>query len=124
MLGFRLQLDSRVTGAVTLDVRRVSVETVLRAVCESIGCRGRIEKDTLFVDPDAGAGTRGQDDALAGISVPDVYQDIPVDIRWNDAPAEAAIGALARMLGANPAIDPSLASVRVSLSINKASATG
>ena len=55
VLGFRLQLDGRVTGAVVLDVRRVSVETVLRAVCESIGCRWRVEKDTLVVDPDAGA---------------------------------------------------------------------
>ncbi len=123
VLGVRLQLDVRVTGAVTLDVRRVSVETVLRAVCESIGCRWRLETDTLFVDPDTSAGTKGQDDPLSGVTVRDVHQDIPVDIRWSDAPAEAAIGALARMLGANPVIDPDLARTRISLSLSKASAS-
>lgn len=122
VLSFRLQLDGKVSGTVTLDVRNVSVETVLRAVCESIGCRWRIDKGTLIVDRDASAVAQGQTDPFSQVSVRDVFEEIPVDIRWNDAPVEGAIRALARMLSAEPAIDRVLVDTRISLSLNRGSA--
>jgi TonB family protein len=122
VLGFRLQLDAAVSGTVTLDVRNVSIETVLRAVCESIGCRWRIDKGTLVVDRDPAAVAQGQNDPLAQISVSDVFQDKHVDIQWNDASVEAAIKALARILGAEPVVDRALMDKRISLSLSKGSA--
>lgn len=122
VLGHRLQLDGKVSGSVTLDVRNVSAETALRAVCESIGCRWRVENGVLVVDRDPNAVTQGQSDPLAQINVRNVYEDLPVDIRWNAAPAEAAITSLARMLGAEPLVDRALIDKRVSLSLNRQTA--
>lgn len=122
VLGYRLQLDGKVSGAVTLDVRNVSMETALRAVCESIGCRWRIEAGALIVESDAAAAAQAQSDPLAQVSVKDVFEHLPVDVRWNDAPAEGAISALARMLGADPLIDRTLAGRHVTVSLNKETA--
>jgi TonB family protein len=122
VLGHRLQLDGKVSGSVTLDVRNVSVETALRAVCESIGCRWRIDNGALVVARDATAIGPGPNDTLAQVSVRDVYENLPVDIQWNAAPAEAAITALARMLGAEPLIDRALTDRRISLSLSKETA--
>jgi TonB family protein len=54
--------------------------------------------------------------------VKDVFEHLPVDVRWNDAPAEGAISALARMLGADPLIDRTLAGRHVTVSLNKETA--
>jgi TonB family protein len=123
VLGVRLELDAAVTGTVTLDVRNVSIETVLRAVCESIGCRWRIDKGTLVVDRDPAAVAQGQNDPLAQVSVSDVFQDKHVDIQWNDASVDAGIKALARILGAEPVVDRALMDERISLSVSKGTAT-
>ena len=77
VLGYRLRLDGTVGGTVTLDVRNVSVETALRAVCESIGCRWRIDSGMLVVDRDADAVVPGPSDPLARISVRDVTRTCP-----------------------------------------------
>ena len=122
VLGVRLQLDAAVSGTVTLDVRNVSIETVLRAVCESIGCRWRIDKGTLVVDRDPAAVAQGQNDPLAEISVSDVFQDKHVDIQWNDASVDAAIKALARILSAESVVDRALMDKRISLNLSKGSA--
>jgi TonB family protein len=121
VLGFRLQLDDKVTGAVTLDVRNVTAETVLRAICESIGCRWRVEKGTLYVDHDAAAagGTPGQADPYAHVKVRDTFDEIPVQISWNGAPVDAAIKTLARMLDAELSLDRALSDKRITLSLNK-----
>jgi TonB family protein len=121
VLHVRLQLDGKVDGAVTLDVRNVSVETVLRAVCESIGCRWRVESGALVVERDANAPMSKDTDPLAGISVKDVFEEVPVDIRWNDAPFDAAVRVFARMLGAEPVIDGTLSAKRISLTLTKRS---
>ena len=122
VLGVRLELDAAISGTVTLDVRNVSIETVLRAVCESIGCRWRMDKGTLVVDRDPAAVTQGQSDPLAQVSVSDVFQDKHVDIQWNDASVDAGIKALARILGAEPVVDRALMDKRISLNVSKASA--
>ena len=121
VLHARLQLDGKVNGAVTLDVRNVSVETVLRAVCESIGCRWRVESGALVVERDENAPMSKDTNPLAHISVKDVFEEVPVDIRWNDAPLDAAVRVFARMLGAEPVIDETLMEKRISLSLTKRS---
>lgn len=121
VLRVRLQLDGKVNGAVTLDVRNVSVETILRAVCESIGCRWRLESGALVVERDENAPASKDTDPLAHISVKDVFEEVPVDIRWNDAPLDAAVRVFARMLGAEPVIDGTLTDKHVSLALTKRS---
>ena len=54
-------------------------------------------------------------------TVKDVFEDVPVDIRWNDAPFDAAIKVFARMLSAEPAVDATLSSKRISMSLTKQS---
>lgn len=121
VLGYRLQMDERVTGAVTLNVRNVTAETVLRAICESIGCRWRIDAGTLDVDHDAAAagGAPGGADPYANVRVSDVHEDLPVQIHWNAAPAGVALKALAGMLGAELSLDRSLTEKRITLSLEK-----
>lgn len=119
VLGFRLQLDKRVSGTVTLDVRNVTAETVLRAVCESVGCRWRIDKGQLVVDYDPAGSAQAQADLHAQIRVSDVHEELPVQIVWNDAPLDAAAKTLARMLDAELSLDPSLTSKRISLNQNR-----
>jgi TonB family protein len=118
-LGYRLRLDPKVAGAVTLDVRNVTAETVLRAICESIGCRWRVEASTLHVEHDPTAGAQGQGDRYAQVRVRDVYEDIPVQILWNEAPMDAALKTLARMLDAELSLDHTLSDKRITLSVNK-----
>ena len=60
-------------------------------------------------------------DPLAHISVKDVFEEVPVDIRWNDAPLDAAVRVFARMLGAEPVIDGALSEKHISLSLTKRS---
>ena len=115
VLGYRLQLDKRVSGAVTLDVRNVTAETVLRAVCESVGCRWRIDKDQLVVDHDPEATAKARANLQSQVRVSDVHQEIQAQILWNDAPLDAAAKTLARMLDAELSLDPSLSSRRISL---------
>lgn len=119
VLGYHLQLDKRVTGAVTLDVRNVTAETVLRAVCESVGCRWRIDRDQLVVDHDSDAAAKAQANLQSQVRVSDVHQEIPAQILWNDAPLDAAAKTLARMVDAELSLDPSLSSKRISLNQNR-----
>jgi len=121
VLGYRLQLDSKVTGAVTLDVRNVTTETVLRAICESIGCRWRVDAGTLVVDHDAAAaaGAQGQGDPYAHVKVQYTSDEIPVQISWNAAPVDAVLKTLARMLDAELSLDRSLSDKRITLSLNR-----
>ena len=121
VLRVRLQLDGKVNGTVTLDVRNVSVETVLRAVCESIGCRWRVESGTLVVDRDASAPAPADNNPLANVTVKDAFEEVPVDIRWSDAPLDAAVKVFARMLTAEPVIDAKLMDKRISLDLTKRS---
>ncbi len=121
VLGYRLRLDSKVTGTVTLDVRNVTAETVLRAICESIGCRWRVDKATLYVEYDeAGAiGAQSQADPYAQVKVRDVFEDIPMQIFWNGAPVDAALKTLARMLDVDLSLDRTLSDKRITLSLNR-----
>ena len=121
VLGYRLQIDSKVTGTVTLDVRNVTAETVLRVICESIGCRWRVDTGTLFIDYDAGAaaGVQGQGDPYAHVKVRDAFDQIPVQISWNAAPADAVLKTLARMLDAELSLDRTLSDKRITVSLNR-----
>lgn len=118
VIGARLQLDPRVVGSVTLELRGVSAETVLRAVCEGTGCRWRLEQARLIVEPDPAAGSKPQPDPYAGVKIADVHQDIPAHIVWNAAPLDAVAGILAGMLEAELILDPALGGRRVSLDQN------
>jgi TonB family protein len=113
-----LRLDPNVTGTVTLDVRNVTAGTVLRVICESIGCRWRVEAGTLHVERDPTAGAQGPGDRYAQVRVRDVYEDIPVRILWNDAPIDAALKTLARMLSAELSLDRTLSDKRITLIVN------
>jgi TonB family protein len=110
VLACNLQLDPKVSGTVTLEVRNVTTETVLRAVCESAGCRWRLDRGQLVVEVDPGA-----PDRLTGLTVTDVHQEIAAHIQWNDAPLDAVAKTFAKMLDAQLMLDPSLVSARVSL---------
>jgi TonB family protein len=121
-LGCGLQLDPRVSGTVTLEVRHVSAETVLRAVCEGAGCRWRLDRGQLVVDLDPAADVKAQPDPYAEVRVADVHQDIPAHILWNDAPLDAAAKTFAKMLDAQLLLEPDLASKRISLDQNRGTA--
>jgi TonB family protein len=122
VLGCRLQMDPRVAGSVTLEVRNVTAETVIRAVCESVGCRWRLDKGVLVVDFDAAASAKTQADLYARTRVSDVHEEIPAQIVWSDVPLEGAAKILARMLDADLSLDPSLSGKRASLDQNRGSA--
>jgi TonB family protein len=122
VLGYRLQMDQRVTGSVTLEVRNVTAETALRAVCESVGCRWRIERAVLMVDSDPEASAKARADLYSQTRVTDVHQEIPAQIVWNDAPLDAVGKVLARMLDAELSMDPSLSGKRITLNQNRETA--
>ena len=122
VIGARLQLDPKVTGGVTLELRNVSAETVLRAVCEGMGCRWRLDQGSLVVEPDPTAGSKARSDPYADVKVSDVHQDIPAHVVWSAAPLDAVANTLARMLDAQLILDPSLASKRVSLDQDRGNA--
>lgn len=122
VIGARLQIDPRLAGSVTLEVRNVTAETALRAVCESVGCRWRLDQGRLIVDPDPAANSRSQPDPYADIKLSDIHQDIPAHIVWSAAPLDAVAGALARMLDAQLILDPALAAKRVTLDQDQGSA--
>ncbi len=119
VLGYRLRLDSRVTGSVTLDVRNITAETVLRAVCESVGCRWRIDKRELVIDYDADASAKAQADSRAQIRLKDVHKDIPAQIVWNRVPFDAAAKTIAQMLAAELRMDVALSAKHISLNQNR-----
>jgi TonB family protein len=122
VIGARLQLDPRLSASVTVELRNVSAETILRAVCESVGCRWRLDQGRLIVEPDPVASSTSQADPYSDIKVSDVHQDIPAHIVWSAAPLDAVADTLARMLDAQLILDGTLSSKRVSLDQDRGSA--
>ena len=122
VLSCELQLDPRLAGTVTLEVRNVTAETVLRAVCESVGCRWRLGGGQLVVEVDPAANVKAQADPYSEIRVADAHQDIPAHILWSDVPLDAAARTLARMLDAQLLLDSNLSGKRISLDQDRGSA--
>ena len=85
----RLQLDPKLTGSVTMELRNVTAETALRAVCESVGCRWRLDQGRLIVEPDRAATSPPQGDPYAGITLNTQYRNIANPL--HDALRQAAI---------------------------------
>jgi TonB family protein len=122
VLGCRLQLDQRLSGTVTLEVRNVTAETVLRAVCESAGCRWRLDRDRLVVEIDPAGKVKPQPDPYSEVKIADVHQEIPAHILWSDAPLEGVAKTFGQMLDALVLLDDKLVNKRVSLDQDRGTA--
>jgi len=89
-----VQVDPSVAEPVTIRMTRVTARTALNAVCESVGCRWRLDGKTLRVDPEPAdiqrtAQTAGED-VKPGFSVP-LPSGEPVYVIGNGVTAPVAV---------------------------------
>lgn len=104
ILGVELDIDSALTGSVTLEVHRVRAETALNAVCESIGCRWRLEGDPpsrLVVEA-----TEAPPPAPAAQKEPAGLYDESLRLSLKDADAREVLVLVADLLDASLDLDP------------------
>ncbi len=130
-LGYDVSVDPNLRALVTFQAENVTAQTVLSAICESVGCRWRLEGNRLIVEALKEEITilRDRTDHVrltgaVGVSAPaarGLDDELPFDITWSPIDLRAALTSLARLLGAEVALSPALEGRRIALTIKSAS---
>lgn len=105
MLSAEAVVDPAVREPVSIELHNVRVRTLLDTVCESIGCRWRLEpgnppKLRVMAAP-AGGGPEARPTA----------PDEPIDLKVTDADARDVLKTFAQIMGVKAAIDPEVKGV-------------
>ncbi len=131
-LGYELTLDPSLRAFLTLQVENVTAQTALTAICDSVGCRWRVEGNRLIVDARTDIVTilteneKGRQAGRAGVnllnySVASLDSRLPFDITWSPVDVYVAFRMLARMRNAEVELDPALQGRKTTVSIRDAS---
>jgi hypothetical protein len=98
-----LQVDPRLTSKVSLELNNVSLRALLNALCESLGCRWRVEAAMLIVDRDEARQVEKTDDAR-GRQYVDAVNTI-LSVQLTDEPLRSAVAAVAKTSGTGCRVD-------------------
>lgn len=130
-LGYEVSVDANLRALVTFQAENVTAQTVLTAICESVGCRWRLDGKRLIVEAirDEIAIVRDRPDQVGltgsgGTSRSKVLgldDELPFDITWSPIDLRAALSSLARLYEADVVLSPALEGRRIALTIKSAS---
>jgi type II secretory pathway component GspD/PulD (secretin) len=111
ILGLEAAIDPRVEGPINIGLERVSLRTVLTAVCESIQCSWTIERDSvLHIRPLAATGE-------AGAKTSADPWDRPLSVSLVDALVGEVIASFAQILNVAIDVAPELADEKVTIEL-------
>jgi hypothetical protein len=127
-LGYELSLDPALRALVTIEVRNVTAATALNAICESIGCRWRLEGTRLVVSARTDVVTtlrstpKGDDFRLRGgnlmnYAIHSLDEELPFEITWSPIDIYAAFFMLARMTDADVDLASALQNRKLAVTI-------
>ncbi|MDO8836154.1 MAG: hypothetical protein Q7V01_11185 [Vicinamibacterales bacterium] len=129
-LGYDISADPNLRALVTFQAENVTAHTVLTAICESVGCRWRLEGNRMIVEALKEEitilRTRAEQirfSGTVGMSLPSVRgldDELPFDITWSPMDLHAAFFTLARIYEADVDLAPALKGRRVALSLKSA----
>lgn len=108
MLGVEAVVDPGVRGPLSVELHNVRVRTLLDTVCESLGCRWRLEAGAspkLRILPPAAA----RPEAVADRAKPPLKEEI--DLKVTKADGQEVLRTFGEMLDADVVIDPSIKGV-------------
>lgn len=109
LMSLAVEVDPSIDKPLSLHLEQVTVQTALNATCESVGCKWYIQQDKLLkVIPtdDADSAAPRSNDLLKS----------PIVIELTDVDARAAFSSLARAVGEELSMDPSITG-RVTLNL-------
>jgi TonB family protein len=131
-LGYELSLDPALRALVTIEVKNVTAATALNAICESIGCRWRLEGTRLVVGARTDVVTTlrstptGDDFQRRGgnvmnYAIHSLDEELPFEITWSPVDIYAAFFMLARMTDADVDLAPALRDTKLAVTIKRGS---
>lgn len=108
IVSMEADVDPAIEGEVTIELHNVRAATALTAVCESVGCRWRIEDGRLTIekDPEAPPAPRAATGRAEGPSAERL--DTPIDLELEDADLRQVLQAFGSIVQARVALDESL----------------
>jgi len=118
-LDCEVSIDPAVQQPVTLRVANVTARTALGAMCESIGCRYRLDGKKLVIEPlSSKAGnkveSRIKSDQLLGI----FKKPMPQGTRFENAPLSSVLAAIAAASGFEITVEPFEADKKVTVDLS------
>lgn len=108
IVSMEAHVDPAIEGEVTIELHNVRAATALTAVCESVGCRWRIEDGRLTIekDPDAPPAPRAATGRAEGPSAERLAT--PIDLELEDADLRQVLQAFGSIVQARVEIDETL----------------
>lgn len=127
-LGYELSLDPALRALVTIEVENVTAATALNAICESIGCRWRLEGARLVIDArtdivtilsptPTGVAYQRRGGNLMNYAIRGLDDELPFEITWSPVDIYAAFFMLARMTDADVDLAPALRNRKIAATI-------
>jgi type II secretory pathway component GspD/PulD (secretin) len=106
-LDCEISVDPQVQQPVTLRVVNVTARTALSVICESIGCRYRLDGTKMVIEPLL---QKAKDLAQSRIKTVAILQDLkkplPQGMRFENAPLSSVLEAISKASGVEVSADP------------------
>jgi len=119
-LDCEVSIDPAVQQPVTLRVVNVTARTALSAICESIGCRYRLDGKKLVIEPLSSKAeysvveSRKKADQLLGI----FKKPMPQGMRFENAPLSSVLAAISDASGFEITVEPLEADKKVTVDLS------